>query len=340
LKLILLHIILIVGFVALGQQNDHEYFKQEQTIKRFEKSTWKKMRKSVVREPNKVSRDSKSISDWSKIIDGEKDNWSEEEPIEFENIDYSDIEYEYEEAPSEGSFYDYKYERENGDYGKKKDEFGSKSTEGNYNHRKNSYFRSEQDRVEKDGYKSKLSDKRDNPSNIDYNKLRDERRSSESQGARGLGGSGLGLVYFLGAILLAAIVYYLFFAYSNKDTKVQYHENLEDLSPNTVSKTELQRRLEEAIGRDDYRAAIRIYFIFILKDLSDMEWIKWEKEKTNKSYLNEMISKSQHQQFGLIVRLYELAWYGKYNIGESQFKEMEPNFKSFLKSINSKQLEG
>ncbi|MBK6527473.1 MAG: hypothetical protein IPG07_19110 [Crocinitomicaceae bacterium] len=36
--------------------------------------------------------------------------------------------------------------------------------------------------------------------------------------------------------------------------------------------------LQEALARADYRGAVRIYFIFIVRDLSQKNWINWEKE--------------------------------------------------------------
>ena len=63
---------------------------------------------------------------------------------------------------------------------------------------------------------------------------------------------------------------------------------IDEVNPVDIPLTELQRLLKDALDQGDYRGAIRIYFIFILRALSKKKWIQWEKEKTNFSYLVEM----------------------------------------------------
>ena len=93
--------------------------------------------------------------------------------------------------------------------------------------------------------------------------------------------------------------------------------------------------MEKALANDDFRGAIRLYFIFIIKGLSEKEWIRWEKKKTNFSYLIEMRGKPQHESFSEAVSIYELVWYGNYSVKKEDFNSLEPRFKSLLNNINS-----
>ena len=152
-------------------------------------------------------------------------------------------------------------------------------------------------------------------------------------------GGGMGLLQYvlfgLLTVLLAFIIYQLFMkaSFDNKGSKVV--DRFEELTPTQIPKSELELLLEKAIASDDFRGAIRLYFIFIIKGLSEKEWIRWEKKKTNFSYLIEMRGKPQYESFSDAVSIYELVWYGNYRVKKEDFSSLEPKFKSLLSNINS-----
>lgn len=119
---------------------------------------------------------------------------------------------------------------------------------------------------------------------------------------------------------------------SNKKVVVDV-EN--DWNPEVITKTELELKLEEAMARGDYRECVRIYFTFILKELITKGWIIWKKEKTNYHYALEMYKKPNAFEFNECVRIYDLIWYGKYNIDAEVFEMLEPTLKRYYKSIES-----
>lgn len=134
-------------------------------------------------------------------------------------------------------------------------------------------------------------------------------------------------------IALAALIFYLFFkAPANEEDKKIKHD-LDDIPPSEIPKSELQIRLEKALLNKDYRLAIRIYFIFLIKELSEKKLINWEKEKTNYSYLVEMRNHKYYNEFDETVMLYELIWYGKRKINEDDYHKIEPQFKSLVEKI-------
>lgn len=134
-------------------------------------------------------------------------------------------------------------------------------------------------------------------------------------------------------IALAALIFYLFFkAPANEEDKKIKHD-LDDIPPSEIPKSELQIRLEKALLNKDYRLAIRIYFIFLIKELSEKKLINWEKEKTNYSYLVEMRNHKYYNEFDETVILYELIWYGKRKINEDDYHKIEPQFKSLVEKI-------
>jgi hypothetical protein len=107
-----------------------------------------------------------------------------------------------------------------------------------------------------------------------------------------------------------------------------------DWNPEVISKTELELRLEAAIADEDYRECVRIYFTFILKELIRKGWIRWKKEKTNHHYVLEMRGRPEFQGFTQSVRIYDLVWYGEYNIDEDIYGLLRPELEAYYKSMD------
>ncbi len=141
---------------------------------------------------------------------------------------------------------------------------------------------------------------------------------------------------FLFILLIAALVFlifYLFFTSKSNEGNKNVAIDLEDIPPSEIPKTELQIRLEKALSNKDYRLAIRIYFIFLIKGLTEKNLITWEKEKTNYSYLVEMRNNKHYKAFDQAVLLYELIWYGKRKLSEEDYLKIEPQFKELVEKI-------
>jgi len=143
------------------------------------------------------------------------------------------------------------------------------------------------------------------------------------------------LIAFLAGVIYLIIKYILD---NNKGkqkvTAINYIED--DVAPSEIPLTELQRLLKEALDQENYRAAIRIYYLFILKDLSAKHWIEWQKEKTNMHYLYEMQKQSEYDNFSQTVSYFEIVWYGKRDIDKTQFNKIQPSFTNLLDQLGVK----
>ena len=100
-----------------------------------------------------------------------------------------------------------------------------------------------------------------------------------------------------------------------------------------IPKSELELLLEAALQKGDYREAIRIWFIFLIKELRHKNWIAWERKKTNVHYLREMSERRQYDAFSTTVRYFELVWYGKRQLSQVEYRALEPLFSQLLKEV-------
>lgn len=141
------------------------------------------------------------------------------------------------------------------------------------------------------------------------------------------------ILLFIGILVIVAVVlYYLLKNYRTPIQKV--HVAVEnEWNPEIISKTELELKLEAAMEREDFRECVRIYFTFILKELISKGWIRWKKEKTNHHYVMEMGAKQNVLSFMECVRIYDLIWYGDYNIDRDIFEMLKPTLEDYYKSL-------
>ncbi|MCG8575802.1 MAG: hypothetical protein MI810_13025 [Flavobacteriales bacterium] len=150
--------------------------------------------------------------------------------------------------------------------------------------------------------------------------------------ASGFGAIGWVLMIVL-IVALVVLIFYMFVNTQRDGKKIKGDTALEEVNPTEIPLTELQRLLQEALAKGDYRGAVRIYFIFIIRDLAQKNWIQWEKEKTNFHYLREMSGKNEFDDFNRSVSYFEIIWYGKREIDQSKFEQIKPNFTRFLDKL-------
>ena len=141
----------------------------------------------------------------------------------------------------------------------------------------------------------------------------------------------LGIVLLV--ILLAFIVYQLIKNKQPKDAVIPFEPLAEDLNPAAITKTELELRLEEAMRNEDYRECVRIYFLFAMKTLIERRWIFWKKERTNMHYIIEMHGKPGAFDFEQIVNIYDLVWYGDYDLNAEIYFTIQPELERHYKTI-------
>lgn len=139
-------------------------------------------------------------------------------------------------------------------------------------------------------------------------------------------------------LLIAGLIFGLYWYLKNRqpsDKTIQ--QNVEnDWNPTVISKTDLELKLDTALAREDYRECVRIYFTFILKELIQKNWIHWKKDKTNHHYIMEVASRPNSDIFRECVRIYDLVWYGEYEINKSVFELLQPTLLNYYQSLKDK----
>lgn len=124
-------------------------------------------------------------------------------------------------------------------------------------------------------------------------------------------------------ILLKNNIRSLFYGKSAKTT-IDFSELEEDI--HTIDFNEL---ISKAIQEKDYRRAVRLHFLKLLKELTDKNLIAWKIDKTNKDYYIELSNTSYSKQFKELTFLYEYIWYGSFELNEEDYNTTINKFQSF-----------
>lgn len=96
-----------------------------------------------------------------------------------------------------------------------------------------------------------------------------------------------------------------------------------------IHKINFDELIADAINKNDYRKAIRLHFLKLLKELTDKNLITWQIDKTNNDYSMELSNSKFSNRFKELALMYEYIWYGDFPLDEHNFKSSIAKFKEF-----------
>lgn len=147
------------------------------------------------------------------------------------------------------------------------------------------------------------------------------------------------IVLSIVVILLLTLIVYLVIRQLNEREIAVVRSDLSDYTLEqldaTVGETELERFLRESLERKEFRAAVRIYYLLVLNRLNERRLIKWERDKTNRAYLNELSDTALCHRFAELTLTYEMMWYGEAPLDETVFDRIRPDFARFIQHLNN-----
>lgn len=88
--------------------------------------------------------------------------------------------------------------------------------------------------------------------------------------------------------------------------------------------------LQKTVAAEDYKTAVRLLYLMLLRELHLKKHIEWKKDKTNRDFLREMRPHSSYEHFKKLTLAYEIVWYGDSAIREDQFLKIKQQFDTFL----------
>ena len=108
----------------------------------------------------------------------------------------------------------------------------------------------------------------------------------------------------------------------------------EDIAAENIFDINYQKEIEKAVKAGDYRLAIRLMFLRLLKQLSQKRIIEYKQERTNFDYLTQLHSTGYYNDFFRLTRNYEYTWYGKFDVNREAFGIIKTEFENFDRKLS------
>lgn len=96
-----------------------------------------------------------------------------------------------------------------------------------------------------------------------------------------------------------------------------------------------QKEIDKATAQGNYRLAVRLMFLRLLKQMAEKNIINYKQGKTNFDYLVALQPTSYYKDFFRITRNYEYTWYGQFAIDEQAFRNIHSAFNMFERKLSA-----
>lgn len=176
----------------------------------------------------------------------------------------------------------------------------------------------------------------------DYADYKNDKPETKEKNNSELISIDLGPFAWLFYMALAAAVIYLVYIIFNEggsglfgSKKNKPLNNFEDITAQNIENADIHTLIKNAEKVEDYRLAVRYYYLLILKTLSLKNLIKFEDDKTNADYLYEVNDEPFKHNFAYAQYLYNYTWYGKFSVNLTQYQKAKNHFITLLNAIAS-----
>jgi hypothetical protein len=135
-------------------------------------------------------------------------------------------------------------------------------------------------------------------------------------------------------LFLAILLWYLFRNNIIRRSPDVGQKKPEEEKTENIFDIDYGREIGNAIKTEDYRLAIRLMFLRLLKDLAQKNIIQYKQERTNFDYLSQVYKTSYYHDFFRITRNYEYVWYGKFEVNADTFGIIKNEFENFDRRLS------
>jgi ATP-dependent Zn protease len=148
------------------------------------------------------------------------------------------------------------------------------------------------------------------------------------------------LMYTILAIVVLSLVYFILknaggFQFGTARQKIKINSSTEKEWEDVehIENNDFPRLIQNAKDNKDYRRAIRYYYLWVLQKLTDRNFIKFNKDKTDYEYFLELGQNPIREDFSHTNYIYDYIWYGNFSISEREFAIAESIFQRTLKKL-------
>ncbi|MBK6935893.1 MAG: hypothetical protein IPH18_02655 [Chitinophagaceae bacterium] len=122
--------------------------------------------------------------------------------------------------------------------------------------------------------------------------------------------------------------------FRRKDKMVETAVAEEEEMPEDIFAINYQKEIDKAVAARNYRLAVRLQYLRLLKNMTEKGVITYKQDKTNFDYLAELQPRPYYNGFFTITRNYEYSWYGKFEVSDTAYTIIQNEFTHLSRQLH------
>lgn len=96
-----------------------------------------------------------------------------------------------------------------------------------------------------------------------------------------------------------------------------------------ITADDLPQQLMAAEQDGEWRRALRLQYLLVLRHLVDTGAIEWKPERTDRDYQDQLRDDEQRQRFARLSFIFKWVWYGEASLDRAQYERLSAGFLDF-----------
>jgi hypothetical protein len=118
-----------------------------------------------------------------------------------------------------------------------------------------------------------------------------------------------------------------------KKAKTINTDDAEEINTDDIFSIRFDTEIAKAEGAGNYRFAVRLWYLRLLKELSEKELIEYRQGRTNHDYVMQLRKRTYGNDFSLLTRNFEYTWYGQFDLSAEAYKLLRNDFVTFQNAL-------
>ena len=138
----------------------------------------------------------------------------------------------------------------------------------------------------------------------------------------------MNIIYFVSTVIVVWLIWRLFLSKYDWIFGSAGKAGIKDYSVanENIHEIDYEKAIQEALGSNDFRLAVRLIYLRTLKLLSDREVIHYQEGKTNNEYTREVSETEYGSSFVSLSYHFNYLWYGHFEAGKHNWESAETEF--------------
>jgi hypothetical protein len=135
---------------------------------------------------------------------------------------------------------------------------------------------------------------------------------------------------------IGVVIWYLYSSnilLFRKKAKPILGEGGEEVLTDDIFALPYDAEIGKAESANNFRLAVRLWYLQILKELADNHRIDYRHERTNSDYVSQLYNTPYYRDFFRLTRNFEYTWYGQFDLSAEAYEMMRTDFSTFKKGL-------